>query len=56
MHCMTVSLAHDGEGLGNVIGVDTARDLALEAGFADFQRLDVDNYWQQLFLATKDTG
>lgn len=53
MHCMTVSLAHDGEGLGNVIGVDTARELALEAGFTRFERLDVDNKWQQLFHATR---
>jgi len=53
MHCMTVSLAHGGEGLGNVVGVETARGLALEAGFEHFKRLDVEHPLQQLFLATK---
>ncbi len=53
MHCMTVSLAQDGEGLGNVIGVETARELAREAGFTHFERLDVENNWQQLFLARR---
>ena len=32
MHCMTVSLAHDGEGLGNVVGFETARGLARGGG------------------------
>ena len=50
---MTVSLAHDGEGLGNVVGVETARELAQEAGFAHFERLDIENPFHQLFLARK---
>ena len=35
MHCMTVSLAYDGVGLGAMWGVQTARDLFAEAGFSD---------------------
>lgn len=32
-HCMTVSLAHDGEGLGTMWGEQKARELLAEAGF-----------------------
>ncbi len=35
MHCMTVSLALDGEGLGTVWGEQKARELLAEAGFVD---------------------
>ncbi len=35
LHCMTVSLALGGEGLGTVWGEQKARELLLEAGFAD---------------------
>jgi 2-polyprenyl-3-methyl-5-hydroxy-6-metoxy-1,4-benzoquinol methylase len=35
MHCMTVSLALDGEGLGAVWGEQKARELLAEAGFAE---------------------
>ena len=34
MHCMTVSLAQGGEGLGTVWGEQKARELLAEAGFA----------------------
>ena len=34
MHCMTVSLALDGEGLGTMWGEELARALLAEAGFA----------------------
>jgi 2-polyprenyl-3-methyl-5-hydroxy-6-metoxy-1,4-benzoquinol methylase len=37
MHCMTVSLAYDGEGLGAMWGVHQARDLFSDAGFVDIQ-------------------
>ncbi len=33
MHCMTVSLAHDGEGLGTMWGEQLARQKLAEAGF-----------------------
>jgi ubiquinone/menaquinone biosynthesis C-methylase UbiE len=35
LHCMTVSLALDGEGLGTVWGEQKARELLREAGFTD---------------------
>jgi SAM-dependent methyltransferase len=35
MHCMTVSLALDGEGLGTVWGEQKARELLAEAGFVE---------------------
>lgn len=53
MHCMTVSLAEGGEGLGAVVGEETARSLAVEAGFSEFQRLPVDNPYHQIFLLRK---
>jgi 2-polyprenyl-3-methyl-5-hydroxy-6-metoxy-1,4-benzoquinol methylase len=50
MHCMTVSLADGGEGLGNVVGPGTARAMATEAGFSSFEVLDVDNPYFQIFV------
>lgn len=35
MHCMTVSLALDGEGLGTMWGEEKARELLAEAGFTE---------------------
>lgn len=35
MHCMTVSLSLDGDGLGTVWGEQTARRMLAEAGFSD---------------------
>lgn len=49
LHCMTVSLAHDGEGLGTVIGEEGARALAKEAGFSRFERLEIQNPFNQFF-------
>lgn len=43
MHCMTVSLAHGGEGLGAAWGPERAEQLCREAGFSGFERLDVPN-------------
>ena len=37
MHCMTVSLALDGEGLGTVWGEQKARQMLADAGFNDVQ-------------------
>ena len=53
MHCMTVSLAGGGEGLGNVVGPETARELANDAGFSSFDVLDVDNPYHRLFVLRK---
>ena len=37
LHCMTVSLALDGEGLGTCWGEQVARELMTEAGFGDVE-------------------
>jgi len=50
MHCMTVSLADGGEGLGNVVGPEAARAMANEAGFSSFEVLDVDNPYHRIFV------
>ncbi len=43
LHCMTVSLAHGGEGLGSAWGPQRAEQLCREAGFSRFRRLEVVN-------------
>lgn len=53
LHCMTVSLAHGGAGLGTVIGEHGARALASEAGFVNFEKLPIDNPFNQFFLLKK---
>ena len=40
MHCMTVSLAYGGAGLGTVWGIEKAREMLAEAGFSDVTVLD----------------
>jgi 2-polyprenyl-3-methyl-5-hydroxy-6-metoxy-1,4-benzoquinol methylase len=42
MHCMTVSLAQGGEGLGACWGQDKARELLAEAGFGSVEVSQVD--------------
>ena len=49
LHCMTVSLAHNGAGLGTVIGEAGARNLAKEAGFSSFEKLPIQNPFNQFF-------
>jgi 2-polyprenyl-3-methyl-5-hydroxy-6-metoxy-1,4-benzoquinol methylase len=49
LHCMTVSLAHNGEGLGTVIGETGARKLAQETGFSKFDKLPIDDPFNQFF-------
>ncbi len=51
MHCLTVSLAQNGEGLGSAIGENLARSLAVEAGFATFEKLPIKNPYHQVFLS-----
>lgn len=53
MHCMTVSLAHGGAGLGTVIGEKGARELAEQGGFARFERLPIDHPLNQFFAVRK---
>jgi SAM-dependent methyltransferase len=55
MHCMTVSLAQGGEGLGSAISEELAHDLAAEAGFATLERLQIKNPFHQIFLGRKRT-
>jgi hypothetical protein len=54
MHCMTVSLAEGGMGLGTMWGEQTARKMLGEAGFTSVEVVhrvgDDDAY----FIATKD--
>ena len=42
MHCMTVSLAQNGEGLGAVWGEQKALELLAEAGFREVEVKTVD--------------
>ena len=46
LHCMTVSLAYDGEGLGAMWGEQKARELLSEAGFGwiSVHPVDGDNF------------
>ncbi|HEV2298854.1 MAG TPA: class I SAM-dependent methyltransferase [Candidatus Acidoferrales bacterium] len=53
LHCMTVSLAFNGAGLGTVIGENGARALAKEAGFTHFERLPIQNPFNQFFALRK---
>ena len=53
LHCLTVSLAYDGAGLGTVIGEKGARDLASQAGFSSFERLPIPNPFNQFFALKK---
>ncbi|MCH8077045.1 MAG: class I SAM-dependent methyltransferase [SAR324 cluster bacterium] len=48
-HCMTVSLAHGGAGLGTLIGEKGARELADRAGFSHFEKLPIKDPGQQFF-------
>jgi ubiquinone/menaquinone biosynthesis C-methylase UbiE len=40
MHCMTISLAHGGTGLGNMWGEQVARSMLSEAGFTEIDVVD----------------
>ena len=53
MHCMTVSLAHGGAGIGTVMGEKGARELAERAGFRQFERLPIQNPFNQFFAVRK---
>jgi len=53
MHCMTVSLAQGGEGLGSAISEGLARNLAAEAGFVSLERLPIKNPFHRIFLGRR---
>ncbi len=48
-HCLSVSLAKDGAGLGTIIGEEGAKKLAKEAGFTNFEKIALNNKMQQFF-------
>jgi 2-polyprenyl-3-methyl-5-hydroxy-6-metoxy-1,4-benzoquinol methylase len=55
MHCMTVSLALDGEGLGAMWGERQARELLAEAGFHNVAVEHVDgDIFNSFYIARKD--
>ncbi len=55
MHCMTISLAQDGAGLGAMWGEQKARQMLAEAGFTlvDVRKIEGDLF-NNYFIATKD--
>jgi hypothetical protein len=54
MHCMTVSLALDGAGLGAMWGEQKAREMLAEAGFSqvDVKRIE-DDPFNNYYVAAK---
>jgi SAM-dependent methyltransferase len=56
LHCMTVSLAEGGAGLGTCWGEDTARRMLGEAGFASVEARDVPGTQNRLFVCRRDGG
>jgi SAM-dependent methyltransferase len=53
LHCMTVSLARGGAGLGAVWGEDTARELLAEAGFGHVEVVDTPRPQNYAFVCRK---
>jgi 2-polyprenyl-3-methyl-5-hydroxy-6-metoxy-1,4-benzoquinol methylase len=54
MHCMTVSLARDGEGLGTMWGEQKALELLAEAGFTDVAVKQVEgDFLNSFYIARK---
>jgi 2-polyprenyl-3-methyl-5-hydroxy-6-metoxy-1,4-benzoquinol methylase len=49
LYCMTVSLAHNGAGIGALMGEPKARELARDAGFGRFQRLPIRDAFSALY-------
>ncbi|HXZ77746.1 MAG TPA: hypothetical protein VEH31_43685, partial [Streptosporangiaceae bacterium] len=55
MHCMTVSLADGGMGLGTMWGEQKAQEMLTDAGFTSIETAHVDgNIVNTYFIATKD--
>ncbi len=53
MHCMTVSLAHDGAGLGTVWGEQVARRMLSEASFGDVEMSDAPDPLNSIYVCRK---
>ncbi|OLS20619.1 MAG: Trans-aconitate 2-methyltransferase [Candidatus Heimdallarchaeota archaeon LC_2] len=55
MHCMTVSLARDGEGLGNMWGREKAEEMLKEAGFNNVDVKEVEgDLFNYYYIAKKN--
>ena len=48
-HCLTVSLAYGGMGLGNMLGESGVRELAIQAEFSQCEKLPIKTALQQFF-------
>lgn len=53
MHCMTVSLAEGGAGLGTCWGVETAERMLADAGFANVVRRDLPHDLQNTYYVAR---
>jgi SAM-dependent methyltransferase len=53
MHCMTVSLAGGGEGLGTMWGEQKARELLAEAGFSRVETTEIEGDMQNLYYRAR---
>ncbi len=53
MHCMTVSLAHNGAGLGTVWGEQVARTMLAEAGFTSVEVSDAPDPLNSVYVCRK---
>lgn len=55
LHCMTVSLAHGGAGLGTVWGEELALTMLADAGFVGVEVFEVpDDPMDSLYVAHKE--
>ncbi|HSM56985.1 MAG TPA: class I SAM-dependent methyltransferase [Candidatus Sulfomarinibacteraceae bacterium] len=52
MHCMTVSLAQDGEGLGTMWGKEKALEMLADAGFDDVDVHQLEHDFQNYYYVT----
>lgn len=55
LHCMTVSLAQGGDGLGAMWGVETAHSLLSEAGFNSVEMHRLDHDFQNAYFVVRKT-
>lgn len=53
MYCLTVSLAHDGAGIGTCMGESLPREMCREAGFVSFERLEFDHPFHVIYTSNK---
>ena len=56
LHCLTVSLAEGGAGLGTAWGEQTARRMLEEAGFADIEVFDAPGPQNSIYIAHTTSG